>query len=320
MAALRQVGLAVGRLAWGPELRRAGTAQIQFVRPLRRAAGQAGPADAPPQGRGLRAQSGCAGRRGQCRSPSSEASTVPVQALGSVVCMAAGSLLGRPGLALLPLPRCKALQACQLWRRRASGGVRGPCVWCITAYPQLGRPSVKPLRGALAGPAGLLTHAGSAWEAVCGDGQPSCQAEAWPPALRGSGEPSANTLGFRGAKVGGCVPAHARRPAQRGRRSPHTPGPQNLAAWGVAGILAWQLFVVPERRAVQEQQVGRLCMAALCARPRRLHAPSRVCLQAARERARQHTADKGLQEVDRVRPTPDPQETGLMRGHRPPRE
>ena len=44
---------------------------------------------------------------------------------------------------------------------------------------------------------------------------------------------------------------------------------QNLAAWGVAGVLAWQLFVVPERRAMQEQQVptpaATLPLRAACA-------------------------------------------------------
>ncbi|KAK9797762.1 hypothetical protein WJX73_008241 [Symbiochloris irregularis] len=68
-------------------------------------------------------------------------------------------------------------------------------------------------------------------------------------------------------------------------------GSKNLTAWGVAGILTYYIWIKPERKAAEEQQ-------------------------AARQRAKEHAQAKGLVEVDRVRPTADPQVNGLMRGHR----
>ncbi|CAL8466848.1 g6384 [Coccomyxa elongata] len=68
-------------------------------------------------------------------------------------------------------------------------------------------------------------------------------------------------------------------------------GSQNIAAWAVAGVLAYYLWVKPEREAEQERR-------------------------AARERARLFASEKGIQDVDRRRPIADPQDTGLVRSSR----
>ncbi|EIE26539.1 hypothetical protein COCSUDRAFT_32203 [Coccomyxa subellipsoidea C-169] len=68
-------------------------------------------------------------------------------------------------------------------------------------------------------------------------------------------------------------------------------GTQNIAAWAVAGVLAYYLWVKPEREAEQERK-------------------------ASRERARLFATEKGLTEVDKRRPVADPQDTGLVRGSR----
>lgn len=69
-------------------------------------------------------------------------------------------------------------------------------------------------------------------------------------------------------------------------------GSKNLAAWSVAGILTYYVWIKPERQAAEERQL-------------------------ARQRAREHAVAKGLVDVDRVRPLPpDPQVQGILKGHR----
>ncbi|CAK9195167.1 unnamed protein product [Sphagnum troendelagicum] len=65
-------------------------------------------------------------------------------------------------------------------------------------------------------------------------------------------------------------------------------GAQNVAAWGVAGIVAYYLWIKPERELRLEQEEARF--AALM-RDKDRHAY-----------------------VERRRPMPDPQDTGLIRG------
>ena len=60
-------------------------------------------------------------------------------------------------------------------------------------------------------------------------------------------------------------------------------------AWVVAGSLAYYLYVVPERRRAEEQQL-------------------------ARELAKSWAEENGLVEIDRAKPKPDPQDTGLTKG------
>lgn len=64
---------------------------------------------------------------------------------------------------------------------------------------------------------------------------------------------------------------------------------QNIMAWAVAGSLAYVFYVVPEKQRAVEQH-------------------------AARELARRLAAEKGLVEIDRASPIPDPQDTGLIKG------
>jgi hypothetical protein len=66
-------------------------------------------------------------------------------------------------------------------------------------------------------------------------------------------------------------------------------GRKNLYAWLVAGTLAYYFYVVPERKKAEEQKL-------------------------ARELARSLAEEKGLLEVDRSVPRPDPQDTGLLKG------
>ncbi|KAK9810184.1 hypothetical protein WJX72_006437 [[Myrmecia] bisecta] len=68
-------------------------------------------------------------------------------------------------------------------------------------------------------------------------------------------------------------------------------GPKNIAAWGVAGVIAYALWVRPEKQARQERE-------------------------AARERAKQFAAQSGIADVDKARPYADPQDTGLIKGGR----
>jgi hypothetical protein len=57
----------------------------------------------------------------------------------------------------------------------------------------------------------------------------------------------------------------------------------------VAGGLAYVFYVRPQQERAEEQRL-------------------------ARDLARQWAADRGLQEVDRAAPRPDPQDTGLVKG------
>ncbi|KAK9843957.1 hypothetical protein WJX81_000478 [Elliptochloris bilobata] len=68
-------------------------------------------------------------------------------------------------------------------------------------------------------------------------------------------------------------------------------GAKNVAAWAVAGTIAYYLWVKPEQKAEAERQ-------------------------AARERIANYAKERGIEDVDRVRPVADPQDTGLVRGHR----
>ncbi|CAL5227354.1 g10302 [Coccomyxa viridis] len=66
-------------------------------------------------------------------------------------------------------------------------------------------------------------------------------------------------------------------------------GGTNIAAWAVAGVAAYYLWIKPERQAELERK-------------------------AARERSVQRAKERGWEEVERRRPLPDPQDTGLLRG------
>lgn len=67
-------------------------------------------------------------------------------------------------------------------------------------------------------------------------------------------------------------------------------GSRNLLSWAVAGGAAYFLFWLPEQARREERR-------------------------AAHEQARQRAFERGLADVDRVRPRPDPQDTGVIRGH-----
>lgn len=67
-------------------------------------------------------------------------------------------------------------------------------------------------------------------------------------------------------------------------------GTRNLLSWAVAGSAAYVLFWLPEQKRREERRV-------------------------AHEQAKQRALEKGLAEIDRVRPRPDPQDTGVIRGH-----
>ncbi|KAK9846799.1 hypothetical protein WJX84_001381 [Apatococcus fuscideae] len=66
-------------------------------------------------------------------------------------------------------------------------------------------------------------------------------------------------------------------------------GARNIAAWTVAGVVAYSLWVKPQKQAAEERKAAQVA-------------------------ARQHAVEKGLIETDKASPLPDPQLTGLQRG------
>jgi hypothetical protein len=64
-------------------------------------------------------------------------------------------------------------------------------------------------------------------------------------------------------------------------------GSRNLMSWLVAGSAAYVLFWIPEQRRREERRL-------------------------AHEQAKQRAFERGLAEIDRVRPRPDPQVTGAV--------
>ena len=93
---------------------------------------------------------------------------------------------------------------------------------------------------------------------------------------------------------------------------------QNLAAWTVAGTLAYYLWVKPEQKAEAERRVGalgfaidmfiRARVAAYCHDLQWMRVLARrltvqVSAQAARERIAKYAKEKGIEDVDRIRPT-----------------
>lgn len=86
---------------------------------------------------------------------------------------------------------------------------------------------------------------------------------------------------------------------------------QNIAAWAVAGVIAYYLWVKPEREAEQERRVSSLsadqfpCLhaCASCMLLQYLRFISFVhSLQSSRERARAIAIEKGLIDVDKRLP------------------
>ncbi|KAF6265304.1 hypothetical protein COO60DRAFT_1479802 [Scenedesmus sp. NREL 46B-D3] len=72
-------------------------------------------------------------------------------------------------------------------------------------------------------------------------------------------------------------------------------GSKNLTSWMLAGGLAYYFIYLPEQRRAQE-------------------------IQAAREAAKRLAVAKGIADIDRSRPIPDPQDTGLIKGIKAVRE
>eukprot|EP00884_Botryococcus_braunii_P012138 jgi/Botrbrau1/20925/Bobra.0135s0056.1 len=66
-------------------------------------------------------------------------------------------------------------------------------------------------------------------------------------------------------------------------------GAKNVGAWVVAGSLAYYLWILPDQRKEEAKRI-------------------------ARDRARKHAEERGLLDIDRARPVPDPQTTGLLHG------
>eukprot|EP00879_Flechtneria_rotunda_P005372 GHRR01005661.1.p1 GENE.GHRR01005661.1~~GHRR01005661.1.p1 ORF type:complete len:113 (+),score=41.05 GHRR01005661.1:107-445(+) len=66
-------------------------------------------------------------------------------------------------------------------------------------------------------------------------------------------------------------------------------GSKNIASWGAAGALAYYFIYLPEQKRAQE-------------------------VLAQREAAKRFAIEKGIQDMDRARPIPDPQDTGLIKG------
>jgi hypothetical protein len=67
-------------------------------------------------------------------------------------------------------------------------------------------------------------------------------------------------------------------------------GSRNLLSWAVAGGAAYFLFWLPEQARREERRT-------------------------AHEQARQRAFERGIADIDRVRPRADPQDTGVIRGH-----
>lgn len=103
-------------------------------------------------------------------------------------------------------------------------------------------------------------------------------------------------------------------------------GTRNAASWAVAGGLAYYLIWVPEqrRRDLIEARARARSWHASCALPlairRCAHGPTHPHLAptaaAQRERllAKERAVAKGLQDIDRARPLPDPQDRGIIKG------
>jgi hypothetical protein len=67
-------------------------------------------------------------------------------------------------------------------------------------------------------------------------------------------------------------------------------GSRNLMSWAVAGTAAYFLWWRPEQARREERRL-------------------------AHEQAKQRAFERGLVDIDRVRPRPDPQDTGVIKGH-----
>lgn len=67
-------------------------------------------------------------------------------------------------------------------------------------------------------------------------------------------------------------------------------GSRNLLSWAVAGTAAYFIWWRPEQARREERRL-------------------------AHEQAKQRAFEKGIADIDRVRPRPDPQDTGVIRGH-----
>jgi hypothetical protein len=111
-------------------------------------------------------------------------------------------------------------------------------------------------------------------------------------------------------------------------------GTRNAASWIVAGGLAYYLMWVPERQRREEIEVRWASSADLSRGLRHTHAAASAALGKARGRAppntytttpitypqrerflaKERAVAKGLQELDRARPIPDPQDRGLIKG------
>lgn len=115
-------------------------------------------------------------------------------------------------------------------------------------------------------------------------------------------------------------------------------GARNMASWAVAGGLAYYLWIRPDREAAEERRVG-LCNKYSCCcccfavehalgdGLHRLDPCADTCcsltslviadlLQISRELAKQRAIEQGLLELERVKPLPDPQDTGLIVGNK----